>query len=591
RDTVSWIRGRHRMKFGILTMRGNSFNTNSFSGSNVEGNFSFTNTFGTGYAMANFLLGLPTSEYRVNPGYLFKYAYLTRWTTQAFAQDDIQMGPRLTINIGLRYENYGPWSEKTGRLSNFDLKTGNLVVPTSTSIQLLDPNLVASYRGLIATAAQAGFPESMVDFSRANFAPRVGFAYRFLKNTVIRAGYGIFYDFNPPATQTGSQLYTSPQSYPINSIANGTPLYQFPNPFATVNEAQGFGILSPSGAAAQERMPYSQQWSLTLERQFGNNLARLSYIGTAGVADLIQYNANVPPPTTVQLDQSARLYPQFGPIGWVQNGPGHHYNGLSADFTHRGSAGVYFDSNFTWAKDLGLNQGNGLDQNLGVLDPFNAKLDYGPTMNVPRFRWVTTANWQLPVGHGKRYAPDLPTWANYFAGGWTMTGVYTMQSGDWLTPTYCGFDPTGSPEQDFYCGRPDRLADGNLPGGQRSQTMWFNHAAFAFPGAAASNPLTPPDNPIGRFGNSGTGIIAGPGLWQLDLGLVKAVPIRENMHLNLFVFATNLLNHPSLADPQMDISVPSTIGQILAIKSRQSAESNDPGIGMRVLTLGARFEF
>ncbi|HLJ13299.1 MAG TPA: TonB-dependent receptor [Bryobacteraceae bacterium] len=591
RDTVSWTHGRHRMKFGFLALRGDDPNTYSLNGSNVEGNFSFTNTFATGYGMANFLLGLPTSEFRVNPAYIFKYTYTTRTTVQAFAQDDIQLGSKLTVNLGLRYEDYGPWSEKRGRMSNFDLQTGKLAVPTSSSISLLDPNLVLTYGSLLETAAQGRLPSSMVDFSRLNFAPRIGFAYRLAGKTVVRGGYGIFYDFNPPATQTGAQLYTSPQSFPLNSITGGVPLYHFPNPFATVNPSQGFGILSPSGAAAQERIPYSQQWSLTVEHQFGNNLARLSYVGTVGVDDLIGYDANVPLPTTVQLPQSARPFPQFGPISWVQNGPGHHYNGLSADFMHRAGGGLYFDSNFTWAKDLGLNQGNGLDQNLGVLDPFDAKLDYGPTLNIPSFRWVTTANWQLPIGRGKHFASSLPGWANAIAGGWSMTGVYTMQSGDWLTPTYCGYDPTGSPEQDFYCGRPDRIANGNLPSGQRSQTEWFNPAAFTFPGASPSSPLTPPANPIGRFGNSGVGIIEGPGLWQFDFGLIKSMPIREKAHLSLFVFATNLFNHPNLADPLLDISVPSTAGQIQGIRSKQNAESNDPGIGMRILTLGARFEF
>jgi len=164
-------------------------------------------------------------------------------------------------------------------------------------------------------------------------------------------------------------------------------------------------------------------------------------------------------------------------------------------------------------------------------------------------------------------------------------------SGNWLTPSYCGYDPTGSPQQDNYCGRPDRIANGNLSGSQRSQTMWFDPAAFVFPGASAANPLKPPANPIGRFGNSGVGIIRGPEFWQFDFGLIKNTAIRENMHLRLFVLATNLFNHPNLADPNLDISVPSTVGRILGIRSKQQAESNDPGIGMRYINLGVRFEF
>jgi len=87
------------------------------------------------------------------------------------------------------------------------------------------------------------------------------------------------------------------------------------------------------------------------------------------------------------------------------------------------------------------------------------------------------------------------------------------------------------------------------------------------------------------------GIIEGPGLWQLDIGLTKGFKIGERWNFNLFALATNVLNHPSLGDPEMDISVPSSVGQITSLRSKQSAEANDPGIGMRVLTLGMRLEF
>lgn len=589
RDNVSWMQGRHHMIFGAMWMRGNS-TSNSFSGSNLEGQYSFDNTFATGNAFANFLLGLPTSIYRLNPLNLYKYNYLYRDTVQVFAQDDIQVSRQLTVNVGLRYEYYSPWNEKTGRMNNLDLTTGDLVVPNS-SVSLLDPSVILSYGNNIKTASQLGYPASMIRFSETNFAPRVGFAYRPMENTVVRMGYGIFYDFNPPATQTTSNLYLSPEYFPTNTITNGVPLYQFPNPFGTVNAYQGVGVITPAAAARDERMPYSQQWSVSIEHQFHNTGARLSYIGTRGVDQLISYDANVPRPTTVQLQQSDRPFPQYGPISWVQNGSGHHYDALQLNVTTRTPGGAYLNSNFTWAKDLGLNQGNGLDQSIGVQNPFDANADYGNTATIPRYRWVTTGNWDLPIGRGQRFFTSMPAVANALFGGWKMTGVFTAQSGDWLTPTYCGYDPTGSPGQDFYCGRPDRIANGNLPSGQRTQQMWFNAGAFTFPGASVSDPLTPPTTPIGRFGNSGVGIIQGPGFWQADVGLVKSFAFRERWHLSLFTFATNLLNHPALGDPNMDISDPSSVGQIDGIRSKQSAEANDPGVGMRVLTLGLRLEF
>lgn len=588
RDNVSLVRGRHRLKVGALWMRSN-IAQNRIAGSRVYGVFGFDNTIGTGNGLGNFLLGLPTSQYRINPARYFEAAEYLRNSVQMFVQDDFQLSSKVTINIGLRYEYQQPWKETNGRQNNFDPSTGKMIVPNEAALKLVNPDVLLSYPGGVVTAQQAGYPERLIDFSAMNFAPRIGLAYRpFGNNTVVRAGYGIFYDFNPPTSQATTDLFVSPQYYPTNKIVNGAPLYQFPNPFA-ISAYAGVGIFSLNMASVKNlRIPYTQQWSLTVEQQIHNTAVRLSYIGTKALHEIYSANMNVPPPSMTSLGQADRPFPQYGPIGWVDQGAGHFYNAMQVQVVHRSRNGFYFDTHWTWAKDVGENQGgNGLDTGIGVQDFYDRRADRGNTSFVPRHRWVSVADYELPFGKGKKYGAHLPGALNLVFGGWRMNGIMTVSSGNYLTPTYCGYDPTGSPGANAWCGRPDRWADGNLPGGQRTKDQWFDASAFTYPGATPANPFTAPSGPIGRYGNSGVNIIKGPGFWQLDYGLVKSIPVQEWLKANFFMMGTNIMNHPNLGDPSMDISSPTTVGRIYGIRG----DASTSGIGMRQIRLGLRLEF
>jgi hypothetical protein len=169
-------------------------------------------------------------------------------------------------------------------------------------------------------------------------------------------------------------------------------------------------------------------------------------------------------------------------------------------------------------------------------------------------------------------------------GNWQTSGILNLSSGQYLTPAYSGYDSSGT---GTLSNRPDRISDGNLPSGQRSVNEWFNTAAFTVPGASPATPLIAPSTPIGRFGNSGTGIIEGPGLWQFDFSLVKGIPVTEKLKAHLFFLGTNIFNHPNLGNPNMVISSPVTAGHITGI----TTDGNASGIGMRIITIGVRFEF
>jgi hypothetical protein len=212
------------------------------------------------------------------------------------------------------------------------------------------------------------------------------------------------------------------------------------------------------------------------------------------------------------------------------------------------------------------------------LNPFNRAQDKGNISYVRPIQWISVFNWRIPAGnlHSRL--------AKHVIGNWQASGILNLSAGQYLTPTYSGYDSSGT---GILTNRPDRIADGNLPSKNRTLDHWFDTSAFVAPGASATSPLTAPSNPIGRFGNSGVGIIQGPGLWQFDFSLVKGVPITEKLKANLFFLGTNIFNHPNPGNPNMVISSPVTAGHITGIIT----DGNASGIGMRLVTVGLRFEF
>jgi hypothetical protein len=581
RDNLSWTHGRHQIKGGFLIAEGRAAQV-PFTPDNYFGNFSFANGFATGNAFGDFLLGIPQNESRLNSSE-FSRIYLRRLTWQAFLQDDYQVSRRLTLNIGLRWEAFQPFQDMAGRSYSFDPRTGAIVIPNQRSLGLVATGILNNPAYQVETAQQAGLPSRLMATNWLNLAPRIGAAFRLNENTVFRAGFGIFHDFNPP-TQAGITPYIPSENFLPNQIVNGVPNYQFPNPFpANPLLISNLGV---SFGNPNLKIPYSEQWSFTAERQFrGNSALRVSYIATRGVDELYSRNINVPLPSTTVFTAARRPYPQFSGISEVDNGSGHFYNSLDMRFEQRTRRGIYWHTGYTLAHDTGTNQGSGDNSADSTLNPFNLAAEKGNTFFIPRHRWVTLGDWELPFGKGKPFASNLPKFADALISGWRLSGIATVSSGDWLTPTISGYDSSGTGAT---AGRPDRIGNGNLSSGQQSASLWFNVAAFTLPGANPATPLMAPKGPIGRFGNSGVGIIEGPGYWQIDTALVKTLPLpSERVHAYLFANATNLLNHPNLADPGMDITAAATAGAITGLRN----DGNASGIGVRQLQLGIRVKF
>ncbi len=561
-DQLSWVRGRHSLKTGI------EYRPQRYKGPRWfrPGVYTFTNRF-TGFAYSDFLLGIPESTLRRAQRDTW---YARFWFLNGFVQDDLKVSSKLTLNLGLRWEYNSPVWDKYDIFSNFDPETGSLVVPTETALRKVPANFPKAVP--ILTAAQAGFPaRTLRQDDPNNFAPRFGFAYRPFANTgtVVRGSYGIYYD-DLTADFAGAFFVSAGpfdfQESFVNQITGGTPRLTLQRPFLEVGT---LGALSVQGATIDIRNPHTQQWSLTVERDIGFDTAlRISYIGAKTTHLVYRRNINQPPASTIPFSAARRPYPLYQTVTYAQNGGNQNYNALSVQAERRFSGGLYFQSNWTWTKSL-----TDADENQGVEggptpeNAFDRSRDRADAQFAPRHRVVATGIWELPVGRGRRLL-NRPGLVNQVLGGWELTTTLIGQTGEYLTPTFSGADPSNT---NTLGGRPDRLRDGNLSGGERSLVRWFDASAFATP-------------PNGRFGNSARSVILGPGRVVLNLGVWKNFPVTEGSTLRFLITATNALNHPSFANPALNISAPGAVGRISSLADRDFA-------GPRRVMIGLRYEF
>jgi hypothetical protein len=543
-DQVTWIRGSHTLKTGaeFRPQQSNDYVYPSF------GSYTFTNRF-TGYSYSDFLLGLPqnTSLTYQRPSTATRYWYLSM-----FIQDDWKVSSKLTLSYGLRYEYDKPPVDAFDVVSTFDPHTGSIVVPNQKVLQqqvnpLFPPQIP------IITADQAGYPQRPLrTASKLDFQPRFGFAYRpFDDKTVIRGGYGIYYD------ALGGDLFSLLSGGPFgltesftNTFAAGQPALTFQNPFLGTGAT---GAVNMNATTLHVLDPRVQQMNFTVERTIASNTGiRLSYIHTLSTRLLYAININQPPASTTPFTQSRRPYPLFNNILLYQNGGTQSYNAFSTELNHRYNRGLEFNAAWTWAKNLtdadefGRTQGGPTIEN-----SYNRVRQRGDAQYSPRHRIYGTTIWELPFGKSRRWLNNGGV-SDWILGGWQLSATYAWQTGSYLTPTFSGSDPSNT---NTIGGIPDRISDGNLPADQRSIVHWFDGSAFVAP-------------PNGRFGNAGTGILIGPSRQTGNLGAFKTFRPIERMSVRVQATFTNVLNHPNFNDPNLNISAPASVGTITSVQTR-----------------------
>jgi len=524
------IRGRHTIKFGINAVRRQIID---FQANQGNGLFSFTRTFtgnpnsagNTGDGMATFLLGAYSS---LSQDHQLVWAGYRVLELGFYAADDLRVNSRLTLNLGLRYEHIPPPVEVADRQANFDIYTGKVKIAGFN----IDRNVG-------------------INANHKLFAPRFGFSYQAMRNTVVRGGFGLFYN----ASGSGGGLYRMHRYLPF-AASNAAAVDEFsavyprvqaglpPIPstdFATVsNNPVGNFLAIPS----DYRPAHALQFNFGVQQQLPwSTVLKTAYVGNLGRHLDVNFNYNQPVPGPGAIPPRRPLFTIApGVVGATLAATDglSSYNALQISAEKRFSTGLGFLTAYTYSHSVDnvpLQQG-GNGEGPAPQDPRFRFLDRGNSSFDIRHRWTQTALYDLPFGNGKRFHASQ-RWANTAFGNWQANLILIFQTGIPFTPSLA------SPVANTGTGsRPNRVGDASLP--NPNLTQWFN-TALDTPSAPWTTPA------LYTFGNAGRGILRSPGRTNFDFSIFKEFPITERIKLQWRSEFFNIFNHPQFDLPNTNV--------------------------------------
>lgn len=518
-----------------------------------------------------------------------------RWYWGAYGQDDWKILPTLTLNLGLRWDYFTPYTEIHGHQANFVADGGNgpggtyyipnqgCSVPRASNFDAL---LASSGIGLDCVSST-----TLGNAQKANLAPRLGFAWSALSRLVLRGGYGNSYGAlgnlgyggtlgtNYPFVYT--QTFYAPDSQHPLLLPNGGPAtmeqtftqYNFQNP--TVSSGQGLNLY---GRQYDFQTPYVETENLTVQYLItSHDSIQAGYVGTQGRhLDNLGYNNSntqiLPPGAN---SQNYIPFPSFARNATYETTNGtSNYNSLQATVEHQMSAGLYLLGNYTWSKCMS-NQHTQADTNQQYraewLPGFGIRRDYALCDADATDLVHIAGTYNLPFGRGRSYGAGMNRAENAFLGGWIVNFFYTHESGQPFTIN-C---PTAT-TADFSCFAD--LTGQSLYAGPHNVTQWLNPAAFAEPPAATTTGQTD-YAPLGGEQEQARG----PNFSNLDSSILKDFDIHESMHLQFRAEAFNTTNTPPFAQPTSQTNfLTSKFTQITSTKN-----SNE-NFGARTLQLALK---
>ena len=521
-DTVSLTHGSHNIRTGANIIRRQ---VNLFRPNRGKGFFFIGPGTGktTGYEVSELLVGF-IDNYTIGPP--FGMVGTRNWETGYFVHDDWRVSPRLTLNLGLRYDLYTWPTEVANRQANFDPETNELRL-----------------------AGQDGNSESLVPTDRNNFAPRVGFAFDLTGDgkTVVRGGYGLFYFLdrggidnqlaqNPPFS--GFSQFNFDDGVRITLAGRG-PNGSTDSRLATGNlptgDTSGLDLKNPRDvtvfAALRSNVnSYVQQWNLQVQRQLNtDSVLSVGYVGTKGSKLTTYYNLNRQFYNAVG---GTRRFPILGNVNVQDTNGNSIYHSLQTQLERRLTKGWQFLASYTWSHTIDDSAG-AFDNQFNRVDPNNLRLERGNSSLDVRHRFVLSSLYELPFGRGRAFGSDMPKPVDAILGGWQINGILTLQTG---TP-FDLVDP-GNPET-----RPDILRDPEIFGDADS---YFDTTAFArVPTNASGVKLRP--------GTAARNLLFGPGTKQLDFSIFKDFVITEGIKTQFRTEVFNITNTPQLSQPNTDI--------------------------------------
>jgi hypothetical protein len=548
-ENLTWVRGRHTWKFGT-EIRREEFTI--FQPAAPRGTLDFGSAFtddpnnpgSGGSGFASFMAGL-TDGGSINNLHNVDYF---RPIYAFFAQDDWRLTPTVTLNLGLRYELFTTVKERNNQQGTFDLNDPNnptVIVPKGQSAQLT-PTLATQIR-LSPTASRGLIPPDT-----NNFAPRLGVAWQMRPKTVLRAGYGLFYGgqengpysnpspgFTPPffVTQSFSQPCNASSANAaagqvdctipgLNFLSNGFPANALVDPNTPILFSIDPHLVTP----------YMQQWHLSIQHELAHDsVLEITYAGSKGNKLFTFFNGNQAAPSP---DPSAALAPRRpvplidNGIDWFRASGASSYNSLQVHFEKRFTKGLQFQVSYTWAHsiDNASNANLGPTQNNSDFRDFrHPEQEFGNSDFGVRHRFVMSYIYELPFGHGKKFAGDATGFLNQVIGGWQVAGITSLSTGNYYTMldgnnNFSNSDGgAGGASQ-----RPDQIGD---PAGPHcAPHTFFNTCAFADPA-------------FGSFGNVGRNTLPGPGYQIWDMSFFKTFETSEKTKLEFRAELFNIANH------------------------------------------------
>jgi len=581
RDDLSWTRGRHQFKFGFSWLHDYK---NQQLQANTQGTAAFNSSSFTDDSYLNFILGDASSftqlqflagKHWVNNNYGF------------YANDNWHVTPRLTLNLGLRYDGLPHAFERYNQFANFvpadyDTSQGNPVGSNGT----LNQDALTSFNGEnfylngIKEANVGGFPRGVVQNSYNTVEPRVGFAWNIdgRGKTVVRGGFGMFYE-----RVQGNDVYNAALNPPFAYQPSATNV-AFSNPNVSVLPGVSSGTL-PSFPSALTNIKYNYpppgtaDFSLGIQHELAPSIVmQVQYVGSLGwdqnddrqinTLPLVDPNNSANPYDNRQgvangsLNQNIyRIFPGFAQINQEENETNFNYNSLQAGIRLENRHGLTTQLSYTWSHNIDL-----VTNDLGGLsNPFNPSYDRGSDTGFDR-RHIFNVSYVYSLPW---YTKSSNLFAREVLGGWQVSGVTAAETGLPLYITYTGSDVVGL--GCCFTNRPNKVASVSYP---KTVGAWFSTNSFADPVAPWNG------GPNQGFGSAGKDSVVGPPLFNWNLSLFKSIPLtgREGPHIELRFESFNTFNHTQFSG----VDTGSHDGNFGAVTS---------DYGARTLELGGKFVF
>jgi hypothetical protein len=581
-DNLSILRGRHSIKVGgeIRRDRYNQFGNQKATGEFLfdgQATFNPASRGSTGFIFADFMLGETSSAARV---VAMANAMLRRSSYYAYVQDDWKITSRLTLNIGLRYENPRPWHDKYRGIVNvklFDPGVGpNGFLPNSKLPIITRPGEGDFYQGLnfhfadgqLVQAGDQFMGRSLVNPDNNNFAPRLGLSYSPTSRWTFRAGAGLFYVqdsgnpvFDMARNQAGRDLFIT--NIEQRNASMGDP-WAAERASASCTGWSGTCLVGPQilGNIQNMRTPYVVQWLFNIQRELTQNLVlETGYQGNEG-HKLPRFRIFNQPilktgPGDSRTVAQRTPWPAYGRLQEVDGLDNSNYHALSAKLTQRFHKGLTYMIGFTWSK--AIDGGSAIRTNSGdtlwPVNAYNLRAERGLSQFHVGRRFVASYVYELPFGPGKPVANQGVI--SKIVGGWQLGGIVTLADGAPVNVAQLG----DTAALNTLGNQPDATGISPIPA-NRSTAQFWNIAAIN---------VTSPELSW-RTGNMGRNTLTRPGTRQADLSLARNIRIHENHTLNFRLEAFNSANHPNWNSPSSDARSPATFGVITGARTMRQMQ-------------------